>query len=391
MLVGLIGASGSGKTYSALRLATGMQRVTGGEIFYVDTEARRALHYADEFNFRHVEMNEPFSPMDYLEAIKFCSGKGAKILIIDSMSHEHEGPGGVLAMHDAELDRLCGNDNSYSRRNKMTMLAWAKPKAERRALINAVLRMGVNAIFCFRAKPKLKMVKGKDPIPLGWQPIAGEEFVFEMTINCLLYPNTGGVPVWKPEEKGEGVMIKRPDKLIPVFQDGQPLSEDTGEKLARWAEGDSPNGKIKESDSASVKVGAGLIAAAETQAELDAALLNIKDELAESAGRDGLQTLRGLAQARRAALKSAASDPSEPKSGGARTGDPAASADDHRTAENLDERGGFNPTDPAVERGEPGQPDSAPSDRQREIDPETGEIIPDHVGRDSDPDQVSML
>ena len=239
MLVGLTGASGSGKTYSALRLATGMQRVTGGEIFFVDTEARRGLQYADEFKFRHVAMSEPFSPSDYLAAIKFCQDEGAKILIIDSMSHEHSGPGGVLEMHDTELDRLAGAGD-YAKRARMTMLAWAKPKAERRKLIDAILRMGVNAIFCFRAKPKIKLVTGKDPIQLGWQPIAGEEFVFEQTINCLLYPNSGGIPTWAPDEKGEAVMLKRPANLKSVFQDGQPLSESTGEGLAKWAQGDEP-------------------------------------------------------------------------------------------------------------------------------------------------------
>ncbi len=236
MLVGLTGASGSGKTYSALRLATGMRRVTGGEIFFVDTEARRALHYADEFEFQHVEMKEPFSPLDYLAAIEYCQGKGAKIIIIDSLSHEHEGPGGVLEMHDTELDRMASDD--YKKRARMTFAAWAKPKAERRKLINAVLRMGVNAVFCFRAKEKIKIITGKDPIHLGWQPIAGEEFVYEMTINCLLYPHCGGIPNWAPDEKGEAIMLKRPAHLKSVFQDGKPLSEDTGEGLAKWAQGD---------------------------------------------------------------------------------------------------------------------------------------------------------
>jgi len=241
MLVGLIGASGSGKTYSALRLASGMQKITGGEIFFIDTESRRALHYADTFDFRHVEMNEPFSPLDYLEAIKYCASKKASILIIDSMSHEHEGPGGVLEMHDTILDKMAGGD--FKKRERLTFAAWAKPKAQRRKLINEVIRMGVNGVFCFRAKEKIKPAKvdGKsEMLHLGWQPIAGEEFVFEMTINCLLYPNSGGVPNWAPDEKGENAMIKRPTNLVSVFQDGKPLSEATGEGLAKWAQGDEP-------------------------------------------------------------------------------------------------------------------------------------------------------
>ncbi len=247
MLVGLVGPSGSGKTYSALRLATGMQRRTGGGIFYIDTEARRALHYADEFDFRHVEMGAPFSPQDYVAAVRYSMGKGAGVLIVDSLSHEHEGPGGVLEMHDAELDRMAGDDDR--KRQRLTFSAWAKPKAQRRQLINAVLRMGVHATFCFRAKEKLKIVAGQNPLHLGWQPIAGDEFIYEMTIACLLYPGAEGVPNWAPDEKGERVMLKRPAKLAGIFRDGEPLSEDTGEGLAKWAEGDTeqePAGELKQ-------------------------------------------------------------------------------------------------------------------------------------------------
>src|SRR4029079_18921024 len=96
LLVGLVGPSGGGKTFSALRLAKGFQRVTGSEVYFIDTEARRALHYADRFQFRHVAFGAPFGPLDYLAAIQHCVAKGAKTIIVDSMSHEHEGPGGVL-------------------------------------------------------------------------------------------------------------------------------------------------------------------------------------------------------------------------------------------------------------------------------------------------------
>ena len=34
-------------------------------------------------------------------------------------------------------------------------------------------------------------------------------------------------------------MLKKPMHLASVFKDGQPLSEETGEGLARWAQGDA--------------------------------------------------------------------------------------------------------------------------------------------------------
>ena len=58
-MVGIVGPSGTGKTFSALRLATGMQKVSGGDVAVVDTEGRRALHYADKFKFLHLDFGPP--------------------------------------------------------------------------------------------------------------------------------------------------------------------------------------------------------------------------------------------------------------------------------------------------------------------------------------------
>ena len=89
LFIGLVGCSGSGKTMSALRLATGMQRVTGGDIFGVDSEADRMLFYADTFKFRHVHFGAPFDPLSYLSAVEHCVKKGATTIIVDSASHLH--------------------------------------------------------------------------------------------------------------------------------------------------------------------------------------------------------------------------------------------------------------------------------------------------------------
>lgn len=236
LLIGLMGPSGGGKTFSALRLASGIQRITGGDIGYIDTEAGRALHYADRFTFRHMEFGAPFGPLEYLAAIEHYVKKGCRIVVVDSMSHEHEGRGGVLEMHQQEAERLA--DAWGVSLDKAKMSAWQKPKSERRRMIDSVLQMHANFIFCFRAKQKLKIEKKKDPEPRGFMPIAGEEFVFEMTVNCLLLPNAGGIPTWDSEYEGERMMIKLPEQFREIFKERAPLSQDIGEKLARWAAGD---------------------------------------------------------------------------------------------------------------------------------------------------------
>lgn len=235
LLVGLVGPSGTGKTYSALRLATGIQRVSGGDIFFIDSEARRGLHYADRFRFRHVPFAAPFGSLDYLAAVEHCVRKGAGVVVVDSLSHEHEGPGGMLESHAAEVERLSRGDEGKAERVKM--LAWARPKADRRRLINTLLQLPCNFVFCFRAKEKLKIERGKDPVQLGWMPIAGEEFVYEMVMKCLLLPGANGVPSWQSEHPGERAMMKLPRQFHDIFREPHQLSEDIGQRLAEWAAG----------------------------------------------------------------------------------------------------------------------------------------------------------
>lgn len=233
VLVGIYGPSGSGKSVSALRLAAGIQKVCGGDIHAIDTEARRMLHYADKWKFKHMEFTPPFGPDDYREAIETCVKAGAKIIIVDTASLEHEGEGGVLETHDAEVQRMGGEKHNFR--------AWAKPKAARRKLINRILQLDVHVIFCFRAREKAKPERrsggGEGLTDLGWMPIAGEEFLYEMTVNVFLPPGANGIPDWNPKLPGERQMVKLPEQFRASLSDGKQMSEAHGEQLARWAAG----------------------------------------------------------------------------------------------------------------------------------------------------------
>lgn len=303
LLIGLAGASSSGKTKSALRIAEGIRETIGGDIYGIDTEARRMAHYASEHKFQHVEFNAPFGSLDYLEAIKYCVGKGASVVIVDSMSHEHEGPGGLIDFQERELDRLAGTD--YGKRERMKMLAWQKPKAARRTLINGLLQLNANFIFCFRAREKTKPVKagGKTEIvDMGFMPIAGEEFLFEMTANCLLLPKSNGIPTWESEHIGERGIMKMPSYLQHAFAAGKPLSEDTGRQLAEWAKGgkQSPRGEPAAPLAAPESSGGG--AAELSDAE------QLADDTLAAAARSGMVALgmawKNLSAADKRALKS---------------------------------------------------------------------------------------
>lgn len=233
--IGIAGPQASGKTTSALRLATGITAVTCGRILVIDTENSRALTYAKNFNFNHMPFDPPFSPSRYLEAIQAAhkQGYGQKdVIVIDSMSHEHEGPGGVLEMSEAFLDNRAGND--FKKRDQLKMASWVKPKQERvKTIQQGIQRNESHIILCFRAKDKIvpRKVNGKlKMVELGIQPIGGAEYFYEMGITFILPEGSNGKPDWSQtsariNEYGEGPLKKG---LHNVDQ----ISEKTGAGIA---------------------------------------------------------------------------------------------------------------------------------------------------------------
>jgi hypothetical protein len=153
LLIGLIGASGSGKTMSGLRLASGMSE--GGKFVVIDTESRRALHYADMFKFDHYELHEPFRPQEYSDVIRAADEAGYKAIIVDSFSHEWAGYGGILDWQEEELTRMAGDD--WKKREACKMASWIKPKMGHKQMVQRLLQVKANLILCFRAEERVKM------------------------------------------------------------------------------------------------------------------------------------------------------------------------------------------------------------------------------------------
>jgi len=100
--VALMSPSGGGKTYSSLRLATGMARELGKKmdrkpkILMGNSEAARGLYYADEFEYDITPLSSPHHPENYVALINHAVKEGYDILILDSTSHEWNGKGGCL-------------------------------------------------------------------------------------------------------------------------------------------------------------------------------------------------------------------------------------------------------------------------------------------------------
>lgn len=226
LLIGLAGPSGSGKTYSAMRLAKGL---AGHKKFVVlDTEAGRAKHYADQFTFDHGDMKPPFTPMAYTDAIIAADKAGYSVIVVDSMSHEHAGEGGLLDWHESELERMAGQD--YAKREACKMAAWINPKMEHKKMVQTFLQVRAHLILCFRAEEKIKMerVDGKMRIvPQGWMPITEKNLPYELTVSFLL----------NDDHPGYGKPIKLQEQHKPFFDANKPIDEQAGSKLAQWASG----------------------------------------------------------------------------------------------------------------------------------------------------------
>lgn len=210
---------------SAHRLAVGL--ANGGVVAMINAEGARGHQYADKFKYMALDIEAPYAPKRYTEALTAAKALNPAVLIIDSASHMHDGPGGLLEMHDNELDRMAGDD--YKKRERMNWTAWIAPKKDENEFIYTMLGMRCPVILCFRAKEKLKIVAGKAPIDLGWQPIASDRIAFETIFTLLLPPHCKGVPDLSLSEMREPF-----DAMVPS---DKPIDEALGRKLAQWASG----------------------------------------------------------------------------------------------------------------------------------------------------------
>jgi hypothetical protein len=133
----LQGPSGSGKTYSSLLLAYGLVG-NWNQISVIDTENNSSHLYSHLGNYNVLGFSEPFSPERYIEAIEFCEKAGMKAIIIDSISQEWEGSGGIIEFHS----NMTGN--SFTNWNRVT--------PRHNAFIQKILQSSCHVIATIRSK-----------------------------------------------------------------------------------------------------------------------------------------------------------------------------------------------------------------------------------------------
>lgn len=165
----LQGPSGSGKTMSALLLASGM--ADWSKIAIIDTENHSADLYAHLGEYNVLQLSKPFTPERYIKAIEVCENASMEVIIIDSVSHEWEGSGGILDLHGA----MAGN--SFTNWNKVT--------PRHNAFVQKILQSGAHIVATIRTKTDYTLTdkNGKMvPEKVGLKGITRDGLDYEFTI-----------------------------------------------------------------------------------------------------------------------------------------------------------------------------------------------------------------
>lgn len=221
----LSGTSGTGKTYGALQIAKGI----GGKIAVLDTERGSASLYSDLVDFDVVEMQPPYNPERFIEVIKEAEKEGYTTLILDSITHEWNGQGGILEIVDA-IARAKYRGNSYA--------AWNEGTPRHQKFIDAILSSSCHIIATMRSKAvyvETEKQNGKKAIEKQGsapQQRDGLEYEFTAVLDLTL----------------DGHLANASKDRTRLFTDPFVITEQTGKDLLEWLNSGKPNrDKLSES------------------------------------------------------------------------------------------------------------------------------------------------
>lgn len=215
---GFSAVSGGGKTISSLLTAYGMAG-DWSKIAMIDSENGRGELYANDKRFEigefeYMRLEAPYTPESYIKAIKICEdAPQIEVIIIDSITHEWSGKGGVLEIHGA----MTGN--SFTNWNTVT------PRHQK--FIDAILSSRCHILTTVRRKTEYEMSKdanGKTIIEKGGlKEVTRDDFEYELTVNFQLDMAHNA----KASKDNTGLFQDQPD-FVPSIE--------TGRMLKQWCE-----------------------------------------------------------------------------------------------------------------------------------------------------------
>jgi hypothetical protein len=201
--------SGAGKTYSALRMANGLCG-DWSKIAVIDTENGSASLYSDLGEFNVIDLQPPYQPEKYIEAINTCVNAGMEVIIIDSSTHEWA----CLIEENELLAQSKFRGNTWS--------AWSNTTPRHDKFINAVLHCPLHVITCTRSKMETVMGDDKKVKKVGMKDVQREGWEYELTISLNIDRDTH---------------LATPSKdRTNLFEGKNPflITEETGKEIANW-------------------------------------------------------------------------------------------------------------------------------------------------------------
>lgn len=210
----IFGPSGSGKSFTSLRIATGIIQYIGkGRIAGICTERKSLRKYSDRFDFDVLDLEDK-TIEGYCKFIKLAGEQGIyEVLIIDSLSHAWQ----ELLEQVERIAKAKYKGNTWS--------AWSEGTPEQRRLVDAILDFPGHVIATMRSKTEWTTGdagNGKSkPVRVGLAPEQGKGIEYEFDL--LLEMTVDHVCNVLKDRTG-----KFQDKLID-----QP-GEDFGKSLCEW-------------------------------------------------------------------------------------------------------------------------------------------------------------
>lgn len=214
----LTGATNSGKTYTALRIATGISEAIGKPIAVIDTENYSASLYANEFRFDSVSLTS-FSPSEYIKAMDAAEEAGYGVIIIDSATHAWSGKDGALERVDRARTKA-GTEMGWA--------AWRDVTPLHNQFVDKMIRCKAHLIATLREKMEhvAEVVNGKTTVRrIGMAPIQREGMEYEFDVGGKL--DRAILEITKTRWRDlHGVVIEKPDeafgrRLVAWLNDGE--------------------------------------------------------------------------------------------------------------------------------------------------------------------------